>query len=165
MADLTTPQLGQACRIFMDLAYPGGPASIPPKKKVYYAIDPARPISELLPPAPDAAGIAKELSTRKDGPRGYEFRLGSAHFPHLKLNVQLMEHHGGLVWVFAVDTHDAFSRTCAQPPPDHPDAAAWLALQDANRRLKDRIEDVLEQAGYRTFKSLLRDDLGSAVRS
>ncbi len=163
MTELTTAQLGQACRLFMELAYPGGPATIPPKKRSYFAVDPSRPLGDLLPPAPAAAGIAQELSTRKDGPRGYEFRLGSVHFPHLKLRVQLMEQHGEPVWVFTVDTHDAFSRHCVQPPADHPDAAAWLALQDANRQLKDRIEDEFEQAGFLTFKSLLRSDLESPV--
>jgi hypothetical protein len=164
MAELNTAGLGQACRVFMELAYPGGPATIPLKKRAYYEINPERPISAFLPPAPEAAGIAQELSTRKDGPRGYEFRLGSCHFPHLKLRIQLMEHHGESVWVFTVDTHDAFSRNCVQPPSDHPDAADWLALQEKNRQLKDRIEDDLEQAGFLTFKSLLRGDLQSPVR-
>ncbi len=164
MAELTTAQLGQACRLFMELAYPGGPATIPPKKRAYYAIDLQRPLRDFLPPAPEAAGIAQDLSTRRDGPRGYEFRLGSAHFPHMKLRVLLMEQHGEPVWVFTVDTHDAFSRHSVQPPPDHPDAAAWLALQETNRQLKDRIEDELEQAGFPTFKSLLRSDLESPVR-
>ncbi len=159
MAELSTAVLRQACRLFMDLAYPDGPATIPPKKRVYFDIAAERPLHELLPPAPDAAGVVQELCNRKDGPRGYEFRLGSAHFMHLKLRVQLMEHRGESVWVFTVDTHDAFSRNSVQPPPDHPDAPRWLALQDANRDLKERIEDQLEQSGLLTFKSLLRGDL------
>src|SRR4051812_45862929 len=61
MLELPTAQLGQACRIFMTLAYPTRPESIPPKKRAYYAIDPARPLRELLPPAPDAVGIAQDL--------------------------------------------------------------------------------------------------------
>jgi hypothetical protein len=150
--------------MFMELAYPGGPATIPPKKRAYFTIDPDRPLTDYLPPAPDAAGIAQDMAARKAGPCGYEFRLGSAHFPHMKLRVQAMENHNEPIWVWTVDTHDAFSRTSVQPPPDHPDAAAWLALQDANRRLKDRIEEELEQAGFPTFKSLLRGDLGSPVR-
>jgi hypothetical protein len=163
MTELTTAQLGRACRIFIELAYPKGPGCIPPKKRAYHDVDANRPVTDYLPPAPMASGIAQELSTRKDGPRGYEFRLGCGHFPHLKLRVQRVEHRGSPVWVFTVDTHDAFSRTCAQPPPDHPDCAQWLALQEANRQLKDRIEDELEQAGLLTFKSLLRSDLESPV--
>jgi hypothetical protein len=161
MTELSTALLGQACRTFMELAYPSGPETIPPKKRVYFDLDADRPVTDYLPPAPQAGGIVQDLSTCKGGRIGYEFRLGSAHFPHLKLRVLRMERRGGHVWVYAVDTHDAFSRTCAQPPPDHPDAVAWLAIQDANRQLKDRIEDAFEQAGFVTFKSLLRDDLGS----
>jgi hypothetical protein len=163
MTELTTALLGQACRIFMDHSYPAGPASIPPKKRFYYDMDPQRPLRDYLPPAPQAACIAQDLSARKDGPNGYEFRLGSSHFPHLKLRVLLMEHRGGSVWLYSVDTHDAFSRTSIQPPPDHPDAPQWLALQETNRQVKDRIEDDFEQAGFLTFKSMLRGDLESPV--
>jgi hypothetical protein len=163
MTELCTALLRQACRIFMDLAYPAGTTTIPLKKRAYYEIDPERPLADYLPPAPLAGGVAQNLSTGKRGIRGYEFRLGSAHFPHFKLRVQLMEHRDGPVWLFTVDTHDSFSRTSIQPPPDHPDAPQWLALQDANRDLKDRIEHEFEQAGMLTFKSLLRGDLESPV--
>jgi hypothetical protein len=164
MTELSTALLSQACNLFMELAYPDGPTTMPAKKRAYFQIDPARPVTDFLPPAPDAASIAKDLSTRKDGPRGYEFRLGSVHFPHLKLHIQRMEHRGDTVWIFAVDTHDAFSRHAVQPPADHPEAAAWTALQDRNRELKERIEDEFEHAGLLTFKSLLRSDLGSPVQ-
>ena len=163
MRELTTASLGQACRLFMEHSYPGGPETIPPRKRPYFDIDPDAALEDYLPPAPLATGVCQPLSTRKDGPRGYELRLGSAHFPHIKLRVQRMEHRGEPVWVYTVDTHDAFSRTCAHPPADHPDAPGWLALQEANRLLKDRVEEALEQAGYATFKTLLRMDLGSPV--
>ena len=158
MTDLSTAQLRQACRIFMDLAYPEGPATIPIKKRAYYNMDSAQPLTDYLPPAPAAGGIAQDLSTRRGGASGYEFRLGCAGFIHLKLQAQRMEHQGGSVWVLSVDTHDAYS-----PPPDDPHADRWLALKDANRLLKDQIEDALEEAGFLTFKSLLRVDLESPV--
>jgi len=158
MSELNTALLGQACLIFRELAYPDGPTTIPLKKRAYYSMDAARPLADYLPPSPVAGGIAQELSTRKDGPRGYEFRLGSCHFPHLKLRVQLMEHAGSSVWVFTVDTHDAFS-----PPAGDPRAAEWLALKEMNRLLKDQIENELDQAGFETFKSLLRGDLKISV--
>ena len=159
MAELSATLLRQACRLFMDLSYPGGPATMPPKKRAYYEMDAARPLADYLPPSPAACGIVQELSNRC----GYDIRLGSAQFIHLKLRVLRMEHRGDRVWVFTVDTHDAFSRTSVAPPPDHPDAPAWLALQEANRQLKDRIEDEWEQAGLQTFKSMLRRDLESPV--
>ena len=42
---------------------------------------------------------------------------------------------------------------------DHPDAAAWLDLQRANRQLKEDIERALEAEGLVTFHSLLRSAL------
>jgi len=163
MYGLTTAALGHACQLFMDQAYPQGPDAIPAKKRAYYRIDPSSPLSDYLPPAPTSVGVCLPLSTRKDGPRGFEFRLGSAHFPHIKLRLQLVQHHEELLWVYTVDTHDAFSAHCAHPPLDHPDAAGWLALQDANRHLKEQVEHALEQAGFLTFKTLLKRELGAPV--
>jgi hypothetical protein len=39
-----------------------------------------------------------------------ELRLGSAHFPHLKLRVEKMHDRQIARWVFMVDTHDKFPR-------------------------------------------------------
>jgi hypothetical protein len=158
MTDFDTAQLREACRVFMDLAYPDGPLTMPLKKRAYYDMDAHLPLADYLPPSPRAGGIAQDLATRRGGATGFEFRLGSARFQHLKLRVQRMEHQGGSVWVLSVDTHDAYS-----PPPDDPHADRWLALKDANRLLKDQIEDALEEAGFLTFKSLLRVDLESPV--
>ena len=155
MTDLSTAQLRQACRIFMDLAYPEGPATIPIKKRAYYNMDSAQPLTDYLPPAPAAGGIAQDLSTRRGGASGYEFRLGCAGFIHLKLQAQRMEHQGGSVWVFSVDTHDA-----VQLQPDHPDWPRWRQLQAANRELKMRIERAWDADGLLTFNGLLRRELG-----
>jgi len=156
MSQLTSEQLGCACRLFMDLAYPDGPAVIPPKKRPYHQIPPDAPLADYLPPGPLAASVCADLSARKQGQRGYEFRLGSTHFPHLKLRVQEVTHRGQSLWVYSVDTHDAFPRCNDSPPDGHPDAAAWRILQEKNATLKARIEEALEAAGYITFKSLLR---------
>jgi hypothetical protein len=160
MSELTSEQLGRACRLFMELAYPEGECMIPPKKRPYFHLAADAQLADYLPPAPSAAGIAQNV-TVKEGQRGYEFRLGSAHFPHLKLRVHSVEHRGKTLWVYAVDTHDAFSRNNYSPPDDHPDAAAWRTLQEKNATLKALIEVALEAAGYMTFKRLLRMDLSS----
>src|SRR5262245_32751252 len=163
MAAVTTVQLARACRTFMALAYPGGAATIPEKKRIYFDLPVERPVSDFLPPAPAPEGIVQALpadgSTCASACGGWALRLGSAHFPHLKLKVQFLKNDGCPVCVFMVDTHDAFSRTSAQPPPDHPDAAAWLELQSANRQLKENIERAFEAEGLTTFQSLLRSDL------
>jgi hypothetical protein len=160
MSQMTSECLGRACRLFMDLAYPGGLDTIPPKKLPYYHLPADAPLADFLPPAARAAGVCQSLAG-KEGKHGYEFRLGSAYFPHLKLRVHEMDHRGTSLWVYSVDTHDAFSRSNYAPPAEHPDAAAWRSLQEKNALLKARIEEALEAAGFVTFKGLLRMGLPS----
>ncbi len=62
-------------------------------------------------------------------------------------------------WVFMVDTHDGFSTNHRFPPANHPDAQAWLILQNNNRILKEKIEAGFEQEGIATMNSVLRRDL------
>jgi hypothetical protein len=153
MSGLTTALLGRACRIFLELAYPGGEETIPVKRRVYFHVAPDQPLCNYLPPAPAASGIGQELPASGSRSRGYAFRLGSANFPHLKLQVI---DYNSTTWVFAVDTHDAF-----QPglPPDHPEALRWRTLQEGNRKLKEQIERAWEREGLTTYNSLLRDGL------
>jgi hypothetical protein len=56
--------------------------------------------------------------------------------------------------VFSVDTHDQI-----RVDPKHPDALAWAELQNANRKLKEKIERAWEAAGLLTFNALLRREL------
>jgi hypothetical protein len=159
MDEVTTQELACACRIFMTLAYPAGVGSIPAKKRAYFDLPADRPVSEFLPPAAVAAEICQAIPAPGGGLRGWAFRLGSAHFPHLKLKVQQVDFDNRTVWVFMVDTHDTYSKSSSKAPPGSPDAAAWTQLQDANRQLKEAIERALEAAGLVTFNSLLRGDL------
>lgn len=160
MNDLNTELLGRACHLFMVIAYPGGPDTIDPKKRVYYDLPVAAPLEEFLPPAPVAAGIAEDLSSRKNGLLGYSFRLGSEHFPHIKLRVQLMDARPSAVWVWSVDTHDAYARV-DHLPPDDPEVRGWRDLQQRNARLKQQIEEALDAAGFLTPTSLLRLELAA----
>jgi hypothetical protein len=159
MQQSMTPLLGQACRIFLALAYPEGPASIPAKKLLYYDLPADESIASFLPPAACAVGVCQELRGEHGTPCGYDLRLGSSSFAHLKLRLQLVKHDSHSTWVYMVDTHDAFSRDTRFPPPDHPDAKQWLLMQCANRLLKEKIEAAFEQHGLATLNSLLRDEL------
>ena len=156
---LTTAQLARACHLFLKLAYPDGPASIPPKKRTYFALPVDRPVAEFLPPAPAAQEVGHLLPAEGGGVRGYALRLGSCRFPHLKLKCQLVDYNRTTTWIFTVDTHDAFSKESVRPPPDHPDAPAWCALQEANSKLKEQIERAFDSEGLMTFNGLLRGDL------
>lgn len=159
MHRLTTQLVGRACRLFMDLAYPGGPETMPPAKRIYHDLPDGEPMSKFLPPAPAAVGVCQVVPPGETCRVGYAFRLGSAHFPNLKLSILLVEEGHDSTWVYMVDTHDAFSQLRFHPPTDHPDAAAWLALQATNRRLKEQIETALEDAGFVTFAALLKREL------
>ncbi len=152
---LSSPLLARACRIFLRAAY-ADTASIPERKRVYNEIRDGEPVETYLTPAPAASGICQKLAEDC-----YTFRLGSKHYANLKLKVQCLAESGVCHCVFSVDTHDAFSKELLQPPADHPDAAAWLALQAANRALKEQIEAAWDAAGILTHNGLLRGELAA----
>jgi hypothetical protein len=145
MKGLTSARLGRACRIFLERAYPEGEHTIPPPRRVFLAIAPGQPLEGLLVPP-----LCRVLPAAGGGVRGYAFRLGSAAYPHLKL--QVVGQGDGCV--FSVDTHDTVFLE-----PGHPDAARWGQLQVVNRQLKEQIERAWEAAGLLTFNGLLRREL------
>ena len=147
MTGLTGALLDRACRTFLALAYTGGPQAVPPAKQPYLHVNPDAPLEPLLEPP-----VCQALPAPGGGVRGYSFRLGCAHYPHLKLQVVNTE-DGSLV--FTVDTHDA-----VQLAADHPDLPRWRQLQTANRELKTCIERAWEAEGLLTFNGLLRRELG-----
>ena len=157
MNALSTQELAQACRIFLDVAYPDGLASIPGRLHPYADIPPDAPIGDYLPGGSLAAGVVQDLSKSKTSLPGYAFRLGSAKYPHLKLRIQLMDFHQRDVWVYSVDTHDRFHRAIQHP--NEQEAEAWRQLVEQNRTLKHQIEEALSLAGFLTPTSLLRLDL------
>jgi hypothetical protein len=152
-------ELAIACRTFMDLAYAQGPHTIPDSKKPYGEIPHDAEIGAYLPPAACAAGVCQDLSKLKGGVTGFEFRLGSADHPHLKLRIQQMELHGRQIWVYSVDTHDRFLQATQHLSAE--EAEAWKALVEANRALKHQIEAALANAGFMTPISVLKLDLTS----
>jgi hypothetical protein len=158
MNGLTTALLSLACRTFLTLAYPGGAKAIPEKKRRYLDIPPEADLAAFLPPATAAQGIGQVIKGEDGAFRGYAFRLGSAIFPHLKLQVTSYNHE---ICVFAVDTHDALPRVGGMPVPGDAEYELWTALQKANRQLKERIERAWEQEGLWTFNKLLRLDVGA----
>jgi len=138
--------LGQACRIFLTLAYPDGIPSIPAAKRAYLGVSADAELEGFLKPP-----VCQLLTLPDGGTRGYAFRLGSKAFPHLKLQIV---GQGDRDLVFSVDTHDQ-----VRIDPKHPDAFAWAELQAANRKLKEEIERAWESAGLLTFNALLRREL------
>jgi hypothetical protein len=150
MKGLKAALFGRACRTFLRLAYRDGPAAVPPGKSAFLQIPADEPLEPFLRPP-----ICEVLHTPEGRCRGYAFRLGSSGYPHLKL--QAVSHDGGINYLFAVDTHDAFKLD-----PAHPDAVGWKKLQLANQELKVQIERAWEQEGLPTFNGLLRRELNKA---
>src|SRR4051812_19495994 len=99
MTGLTTADLARACRIFLTLAYPAGEPSVPEKRRPYLYLAEDAPPAAYLPPAEAAQGIGQVLKHPDGAVHGYALRLGSAGFPHLKL--QLTDYNHGTAWVFA----------------------------------------------------------------
>jgi hypothetical protein len=147
MTELTTAMLAPACRIFLNYSYPEGPDTIPLAKKPYFEMASHVGLDSYLAPP-----LCQSLRTREGALKGYAFRLGSAVYPHLKL--QLVTPDGGKSWIFSVDTHDACP--CST---DHADYEPWRKLQEQNRRLKEQIERAWEERGLLTFNGLLRRGL------
>lgn len=154
MEGLTPELLGRAGRIFLELAYPGGEPSIPTKKRLFWEVPPGATLERYLPPqaGPD---LCQKIGAIPGGKPGFSYRLGCAHFPHLKFQVVLTDKG----WVFGVDTHDRFFP--GGLPESDPEAQAWRRLLSANQQLKERIEQAWEQAGLTTFHTLLRADLSN----
>ena len=152
MPGLTCAALGEACRIFLGHAYPQGEETIPGPRRSYLRIHSGQPLDPLL-----KSPICQALPTQNGRQGGWSFRLGSACYPNLKLQVVDCEGAGALV--FCVDTHDGM----LPRDPNHPDADRVAALQAANRQLKEKIEEAWEAAGLLTFNGLLRRQLAASA--
>src|SRR5262249_10602148 len=113
MKGLTTALLSLACRTFLTLAYPGGEKTIPDRKRPYLHIAPDADLAAFLPPAAAAHGIGQVIRGEDGAFRGYAFRLGSACFAHLKMQVTSYNHD---CCIFAVDTHDSLPRLGGRMP-------------------------------------------------
>lgn len=154
-SELSMADLAAACRIFLKLAYPAGRESMPPDRCVYADISADDTIADYLPGSPRVEGLCNDL--RKKGQIGYEFRLGSAGHPHIKLKVQRVELKGKNLWVFSVDTHDHFHRAARLLQGD--EAAQWHEFMKKNSDLKGEIEKAFAAAGLLTPIDLLRIDV------
>jgi hypothetical protein len=159
MHELTTDLVGKAATIFLGLAYPDGASTVPLKRRLFLHLPPGRPLADFLRDSTEDRALWETLKGSGGSVVGYAFRLGSAIFPHLKLRVQQPSRDRPDLWVFGVDTHDAFSPDSVQAPTDHPEAEAWTRLQVANRQLKEQIERAWDEAGLLTFNGLLRQEL------
>ena len=153
----TARDLGRACRIFLELAYPAGSALIPADVRPYAEIGADGAVTDYLAPAPLSLRVCQKLIPEKDGATGFAFRLGRHGYRHLKLRVQQMEHRCHEVWVFSVETHDRF--LIANDKQSASEMELLKDLKKTNEQLKAAIEKAFAKADLLTPTELLRIDL------
>ena len=138
--------LRRAVAIYLEIAFPGAEPSPAVRRRLDWA--PGLTPADLVT-APPFERVGKAAEEKPI----YALRLGNARYPHMKLQVQPWDDGPG--FLLSVNTHDhalAFD-------PGSPDAAAFLALQAENQRLKVRIEQAWDEAGLPTFPRYLRNYL------
>ncbi len=138
--------LRQAVEIYLKIAYPGSEPPLAVRKRLDWSaeLDPA----ELLKRPP-----FERVSKPGDESPVYALRLGNARYPHMKMQIQPWDAKDG--FLISVNTHDH----ALTIDPNAPDAGAFMALQDENKRLKVEIEQAWDEAGLPTFTRYLRDYL------
>jgi hypothetical protein len=147
LQDLSLDRLRRAVEIYLGIAYPD--SEPPPAVRRRLDWSPELDAGELLGRPP----FERVGNARQSEKLIHALRLGNACYPHMKMQVQPWDNTDG--FLLSVNTHDhalAFD-------PNAADAAAFLALQAENQRLKLAIEQAWDEAGLPTFPRYLRDYL------
>jgi hypothetical protein len=142
----------RAVGIYLGIAYPE--SEPPPAVRRRLDWTPGLAADELLA-RPPFERVNKSLTDKPI----YALRLGNTRYPHMKLQIQPWDDRHG--YLLSVNTHDH----ALAPDPNSPDAAAFMALQAENQRLKVEIEQAWDEAGLPTFPRYLRDYLAGQMAS
>lgn len=139
--------LRQAVAIYMKLSYPADGAEPPEVVRRRLQWENGLDADVLLNQPPfEKAGKSKTTGTGI-----YALRLGNAHYPHMKLQIQPWPNDAG--FMLSVNTHDQVLAL----EPDSGDMPAFRALQAENQHLKEAIEQEWDDARLPTFNRYLRD--------
>lgn len=147
--NLRIEELRQAIAYFLSIAWApiGGREYTPP----HVPIDEWANLRQAL-------SHFENIRESKDAPLRYALRLGSRHYPYMKLVVE--ESRDADMLYLAVDTHDqvVFS-------PLAEGHTEWQALKDANLQMKQSIEEAWAKAGLPTLKAVARRQARSQRKS
>ena len=132
--------------VYLEIAYPTGP---PPESVRRRLAWPENTVAADLLSKPPFERVSKKGTE----PQIFALRLGNVRYPHMKMQIQPWDGEAG--FLLSVNTHDH----ALSIDPDAPDAAAFMALQADNQRLKVEIEKAWDLAGLPTFPRYLRDYL------
>jgi hypothetical protein len=147
MLQLSSDMLRNAIAIYLKHAYPTGQLPEVVQKRI--ALDPNRPIADLLAAAP-FENYEAEAPVRCTV---HALRLGSVDYPHLKMEVRPFPNQAG--FMFWVNTHDQF----LSPDAKMPDADRWREVVRRNRDLKQAVERAWAEAKLPTFTTAMQEDL------
>jgi hypothetical protein len=141
--------LRRAVEVYLGIAYDGCAPSEVVRRRLEWPAE--ANAATLLTRAP-----FERVGKAGPGTQGiYALRLGNAHYPHMKLQIQPWPNATG--FLLSVNTHDQVLSL----DPNAADAAAFRALQSENQRLKEAIETAWDQQGLPTFLRYLRDYIES----
>ena len=138
--------LRRAVEIYLGIAYPN--SEPPPAVRRRLDWPPGLDASELLA-KPPFERVGKPPLEKPI----FALRLGNVRYPHMKMQIQPWDAKDG--FLLSVNTHDH----ALALDPNAPDAAAFMALQAENQKLKVEIEQAWDEAGLPTFPRYLRDYL------
>ena len=136
----------RAVATYLQIAYPAGDP--PPAVRRRLDWPPGASLGDLV-----AAPPFERVGRTPDNEPIFGLRLGNARYPHMKLQIQPWDIKDG--FLLSVNTHDH----ALTLDPNAPDAAAFMALQAENQRLKVAIEQAWDQDDLPTFPRYLRDYL------
>jgi hypothetical protein len=140
--------LREAARIYLALAYPEDHLPEAVRKRLEWPPE-ADAVTLLAKPPFERTG-----KNRSSGAIIYALRLGNAHYPHMKLQIQPWPNQAG--FMLSVNTHDQVLAL----DPNSNDMPAFRLLQAENQKLKEAIEQAWDDAGLPTFLRYLRDYIG-----
>lgn len=145
-AGMRLDTIRQAVAIYLEIAYPGAEPSPAVRRRLSWP--PGDDLGKLVTHPP-----FERVGRTPDNLPIFGLRLGNVRYPHMKLQIQPWDIKDG--FLLSVNTHDH----ALTLDPNAPDAAAFMALQAENQRLKVAIEQAWDQHELPTFPRYLRDYL------
>lgn len=148
LSSLKINVLRDAVAIYLQIAYAGCEPPEVVKRRLDWPVE--VDAETLLGKAP-----FEREGKGKPGTLIYALRLGNAHYPHMKLQVQPWPNESG--FLLSVNTHDQVLSL----DPNAADLPAFRAIQEENQQLKEAIEHAWDEARLPTFLRYLREYIQS----
>lgn len=146
LRNLTWEMLRSAIGEFLRLAYPIDPVPETIQKRITF--NESLPLADHL----NAPPFEKYHANAPFPCCVYALRLGSAVYPHLKMEIRPFTNQLG--FVFWVNTHDQF---ISRQEACH-DMDLWRQVMEKNRDLKQAVERAWAAQGLPTFATALQEE-------